>query len=44
MEVPKGLTIGENKKSILLKTIYGLVQSGRKSYENPINVLEVFGF
>jgi hypothetical protein len=30
MEVPKGLTIVENKKLILCKTIHGLAQSTRK--------------
>jgi hypothetical protein len=32
-EVPKGLTIGNNKKSVLRKTIYGLEQSAIKFYE-----------
>jgi hypothetical protein len=44
MEVPKGLEIEENKKLILRKTIYGLVQSARKFYEKLINVLKVMGF
>jgi hypothetical protein len=43
MEVPKGLEI-EDKKMILRKTIYGLVQSDRKFYEKLINVLKVIGF
>jgi hypothetical protein len=30
MEVPKGLEIEHNKKLILRKTTYGLVQSARK--------------
>jgi hypothetical protein len=44
MEVPKGLTIKDNKKLILRKTIYGLVQSTRKFYEKLINILKVIGF
>jgi hypothetical protein len=32
MEVPKGLIIGAEKKLILQKTIYDLVQSARKHY------------
>jgi hypothetical protein len=44
MEVPKGLEIKHNKKLILRKTIYGLVQSARKFYEKLINVLKVIGF
>jgi hypothetical protein len=44
MEVPKGLAIKENKKLILRKTIYGLIQSARKFYEILINVLKVIGF
>jgi hypothetical protein len=43
MEVPKDLAINENKKLILLKTIFGLVQSFRKFYEKLINVLKVIG-
>jgi hypothetical protein len=38
MEVPKGLAIEDNKKLILRKTIYGLVQSARKFYEKLVNV------
>jgi hypothetical protein len=34
MEVPKGLAIDWNKKLILRKTIYDLVQSGRKFMRN----------
>jgi hypothetical protein len=34
MEVPKGLEIKHNKKLMLKKTIYALVQSVRKIYEN----------
>jgi hypothetical protein len=44
MEVPKGLAIQENNKLILQKTIYGLVQSVRKFYENLFNVLNVIEF
>jgi hypothetical protein len=44
MEVPKGLEIEQNKKLMLKKTIYGLVQSARKLYEKLINVLKVIGF
>jgi hypothetical protein len=44
LEVPKGLTIGENEKLILLKTIYGLVQRSREFYEKLINFLKVIGF
>jgi hypothetical protein len=34
MEVPKGLEIEHNKKLMLIKTIYGLVQSARKFMRN----------
>jgi hypothetical protein len=44
MEVPKGLEIKHNKKLMLIKTIYGLVQSARKFYEKLINVIKVIGF
>jgi hypothetical protein len=44
MEVPKGLTIKDNKKLVLQKTIYGLVQRARKFYEKLIDVLNVIGF
>jgi hypothetical protein len=44
MEVPKGLEIEHNKKLMLKKTIYGLVQSAKKFYETLINVLKVIGF
>jgi hypothetical protein len=43
-EVPKGLEIEHNKKLMLKKTIYGLVQSARKFHEKLINVLKVIGF
>jgi hypothetical protein len=44
MEIPKGLEIEHNKKLILRKTIYGLVQRARKFYEKLINVVKVIGF
>jgi hypothetical protein len=44
MEVPKGLEIEDNKKLILRKTIYCLVQSARKVYEKLIDALKVIGF
>jgi hypothetical protein len=44
MEVPKGLTIGDKKKLILRKTIYGLAQIIRNFYEKFINVFKVIGF
>jgi hypothetical protein len=44
MDVPKGLAIDENKKFLLRKTIYGLVQSFRNFYQKLINVLKVIGF
>jgi hypothetical protein len=44
MEVPMGLSIGPNKKLLLRKIIYGLVQIAKKLYEKSINVLKVFGF
>jgi hypothetical protein len=44
MEVPKGLEIENNKKLILRKTIYVLVQSARNFYEKLINALKVIGF
>jgi hypothetical protein len=44
MEVPKGLEIKNNKKLILRKTIYGLVQSARKFYEKLIDILKIIGF
>jgi hypothetical protein len=40
MDVPMGLSIGLNKKLLLRKTIYGLVQF----YEKLIDVLKVIGF
>jgi hypothetical protein len=44
MEVPKALEIKDNKKLILRKNIYGLVQSARKLYEKLINVLKIIVF
>jgi hypothetical protein len=44
MEVPKGLAIKDNKKLMLRKTIYGIVQSARKFYEKLINVSKVIEF
>jgi hypothetical protein len=44
MDVPMGLSIGPNKKILLRKTIYGLVQSARKFYDKLIDVLKVIGF
>ena len=44
MDVPLGLSTGPNKKLLLRKTIYGLVQSARKFYEKLIDVLKVIGF
>jgi Reverse transcriptase (RNA-dependent DNA polymerase) len=44
MDVPMGLSTGPNKKLLLQKTIYGLVQSARKFYEKLIEVLKVIGF
>jgi hypothetical protein len=44
MDVPMGLSIGPNKKLLLRKTIYSLVQSSRNSYEKLINFLKVIGF
>jgi hypothetical protein len=44
MYVPMGLSIGPNKKLLLRKTIYGLVQSVRKYYEKLIDVLKAIGF
>jgi hypothetical protein len=38
MNVPMGLSIGPNKKLLLRKTIYGLVQSAKKFYEKSINL------
>jgi hypothetical protein len=40
MDAPKGLLVEGNKKLILSKTIYGLVQSARKFYEKLIEVLK----
>jgi hypothetical protein len=44
MDVPMGLSFGPNKKLLLRKTIYGLVQSSKKFYEKLIDVLKVIGF
>jgi hypothetical protein len=44
MNVPMGLSIGPNKKLLLRKTIYDLVQSAKKFYEKLIDVLKVIGF
>jgi len=44
MDVPMGLSTDPNKKLLLRKTIYGLVQSARKFYEKLIDVLKVIGF
>jgi hypothetical protein len=44
MDVPMGISIGPNKKLLLRKTIYGLVQSAKKFYEILIDVLRVIGF
>jgi hypothetical protein len=43
-EVSKGLKIEHNKKLMLKKTIYGLIQSSRKFYEKLISFLKVIGF
>jgi Reverse transcriptase (RNA-dependent DNA polymerase)/gag-polypeptide of LTR copia-type/Zinc knuckle len=44
MDVPMGLSTEPNKKLLLRKTIYGLVQSARKFYKKLIDVLKVIGF
>jgi hypothetical protein len=44
MEVPKCLTIVENKKLTLHKTIYGQLQSARKFYEKSINIFKIIRF
>jgi hypothetical protein len=44
MDVPMGLSIGPNKKLLLRKIIYGLVQSARKFHEKLIDVLKIFRF
>jgi hypothetical protein len=41
MDVPMGLSIGPNKKLLLRKTIYGLVQSAKKFNDKSIDVLKV---
>jgi hypothetical protein len=44
MDVPMDLSIDPNKKLLLRKTIYSLVQSARKFYVKLIDVLKVNGF
>ena len=44
MDIPMGLVTEPNKKLLLQKTIYGLVQSARKFYEKLIEVLKIIGF
>jgi Reverse transcriptase (RNA-dependent DNA polymerase) len=44
MDAPSGINVDPNEKLILRKTIYGLIQSTRKFYENLIEVLKVIGF
>jgi Reverse transcriptase (RNA-dependent DNA polymerase) len=44
MDAPKGLLMESNKKLILRKKIYGLVQSARKFYEKLIEILKLIGF
>jgi hypothetical protein len=44
MKVPQGLEIEHNKKLMMKKTIYSLVQSARNFYEKLINVLKVIDF
>jgi Reverse transcriptase (RNA-dependent DNA polymerase) len=41
MDVPMGLSTEPNKKLLLRKTIYGLVQSARKFYKKLVDVLKV---
>jgi hypothetical protein len=43
-DVPMGLSTGPNKKLLLRKTIYGLVQSAKKIYEKLIKIFKVIGF
>jgi hypothetical protein len=43
IEVPKGLTIDDNKELILRKTIYGIVQCSREFYEKLMHVLKAIG-
>ena len=44
MDVPPGLDVEPNKRLILRKTIYGLVQSARSFYKKLIEVLKLIGF
>jgi Reverse transcriptase (RNA-dependent DNA polymerase) len=44
INIPSGLIVDPNKKLIRKKTIYNLVQSARKFYENLIEVLKVIRF
>jgi hypothetical protein len=44
MDVPKGLSIGDNKKLSMSKNMYGLVQSARKFCEKLTNIIKVIGF
>jgi hypothetical protein len=44
MDVTMGLSTEPNKKFLLRKTIYGLVQSARKFYQKLIDVFKVIGF
>jgi hypothetical protein len=44
MDVPMGLSTDPNKKLLLRKTIYGLLQNARKFYEKVIDLLHVIGF
>jgi hypothetical protein len=43
VEVPKGLSIGNDKKSILRMIIYGLVMRARKFHGKLINHLKYIG-
>jgi hypothetical protein len=44
MNVPPGLDINNNKKLILRKRIYGIVQSAREFHKKLIEDLNVIGF
>jgi Reverse transcriptase (RNA-dependent DNA polymerase) len=44
MDIPSGLNVGNNKKLILQKTLYSLVQGARKLYRRLIEVLQVIGY
>jgi Reverse transcriptase (RNA-dependent DNA polymerase) len=44
MNIPFGLIVDPNKKLILRKAIYSLVQSARKFNEKLIEVLKIIGF